>query len=366
MKRKIVVAIVVCAGFVACAGAQSEPSAQGTKTTTTATTSAAKTTPSSSTSVAASASASASVCLPNDPDVVGYDELTDFITLCAKTDCVVLARDRPPVKTTPPVAPLTAAFLPFEAGMQPGADTNVAVAPTRVKISTARWANVPFAASKYAELLWLSKDGKRALVVRYVGPSGALEREHFDLVDFATHASLAHAELCNYVIHTEAEVDDAETILMTADGHDNPIVISSLIDLVHAKFIVLGPKTSNGYGSCPGPDDTGRFFLDDGELGLFDLHRRRVGRTLVDLEGNIVARLDGDFPDGPQQQGVGRPDALMRIDDDRRVVVRFPAWIEGTSICAGAMRAVAATSADGPPIDPPRCVPRCGTKPSML
>src|SRR5439155_13424068 len=98
------------------------------------------------------------------------------------------------------------------------------------------------------------------------------------------------------VIETEAWVDDAETVAELEDFHANPIIIAALIDLAHARFVTLGPKSTEGYAGCPGPDDTGKTFVLRENLGFFDAAHRRVGRTLVDLDGKIVARLDGDFP----------------------------------------------------------------------
>jgi hypothetical protein len=362
MRGAATVAVTLMAGIAACAGGEKKVDAPPKTAPTTATVSAAA---SVSGSASVPASASASACFPADPDTIGYDEAADVITLCAKSDCLALPRGRLPQKTTPITTPLAAPHVPHLVAGVEGEGPKLAVAPTSVKLSAARWTNVPFAKAKDGNVLWLSKDGKRALVVRYVlvDANSMFDREHFDLVDFGKHVSLAHAELCNFTIMTGADADDAETIAKIWDGHDNPIVITAFLDLAHAKFVELGPKTQNGYGSCPGPDDYGRFFDDDRRLHLFDLHRIRVGRALLDFEGKRVAWLAGDFPDGPQQ-GLDPKDQVAEIDADRRVVVRYPSWLGGKTICAGVMRAVAATSDVAPPLDPPRCAPRCETKPA--
>lgn len=334
-------------------------------------------------SVTSSASPKASVapvspplCLA-DADVVGWDEPKNEITLCAKNgSCVALGAGTPPrVTSTPstPLADVVSAFHPWmpDAPLGPKTvmtpETMVTTSGARVQLVGApqRWAKVPFSSTKQAQLLWLAKDRKRALILRIVSDlSGSKpSRDLVELVDLSTHVGLAHAEVCNYEIHTEASVDDAESAAWISFGHANPIVITALVDLAHARFVELGQVSSVGYDGC-GPDDFGKRFLFAEQAGIFDATRRRIGRSLVSFDGNVVARLEGDFPDEPFL--LGQMSEMSKvIDESRRVVVRStfgtPKGSGGpqASICAGVMQIVAASSAGGAAAAP-RCLPRCG------
>jgi hypothetical protein len=316
---------------------------------------------SSSGSIAPVASISPPPACLATADVVGWDEAHDEITLCTKKGaCVALGAGVAPRKSSPPATPLSDVAFDLHEWSGP---EQIVVAGARVQLVGApkRWAAVPFSATKVGQLLWLSKDGTRAIVLRVAGAIGGSKpsRDLVDLVDLREHTNLAHGELCNYEIHTGVQTNEAETAAVISFGHDNPIVFVGVIDLVRAQFALLGTTSKTGYEGC-GVDDFGKKFENAEEAGLFDATRRRAGRTLVSLEGKIVARLDGDFPSGPIAPGMG-VERAEEIDANRRVVVRTTFAGKRPVICAGVMRIVPATTDEGPALGPPRCIAQCPT-----
>jgi hypothetical protein len=314
--------------------------------------------------VATAAAGSASVapepnCLANEPDLAAYDSAGDVITLCSTSTCFALAAGATPHVATRPSTPLRSA-PPLHDAFESAATRpafNAGVATVSLDGKSNRWANVPFKAPIRAhELLWLSRDAQRALVDRIAGKDmGTPDHEVIDLVDLAKHVTLAHAEVCNFHIHTEASVDEKESVALLQFFHDNTAVMSAIVDLTHERFVKIGSSVKNGYEQCTPPDDWGLYFDLQQVVALFDATRRRVGRALVSFDGAIVARLDGDFPPLAEKNQLRR-ESEWTIDAERRVVVRI-----GNEVCAGLMHVVASETAEGSPLASPRCVPRCAS-----
>ena len=321
--------------------------------------------------------------LPADGIVsaVGYDASDDAVTLCPPQSapdqrCArITRREAILVDWSASMAPAVRAknLVLVHA---PGASDERHLKHSGVRVifdGTDRWVDLPalprtsMPVQSVPKLLWISRDGSRALVWRTAAASASpttmvLHLDVLDSVDAVAHRILARDESCGgFYGLGDLYVDADERALLIGMQQDTaePWAIVDLwrrrFGLVRADSVAPAPQGR----ACIGYHLSGAWSDGHQPPGIVsaDVTTLRLGSTVVALDsGRVTETVIGDFPTDI--------DSIEYVIDERTSVVVTPA--RAGRVYVGVLHRAPVASTTPPPRpppshEPPRSVPASGT-----